>query len=261
MTAVDKSKLRYLRSLRDRNNLTPPEMHELAMADAAYGPRWWLNANDTAWLVTADRVAAFRARHDRWPSGRSADAEERAMFRWLSKSRVAAAGGGHIAWGPEREQHLDDALPGWRGGDDAAWRAVADQLVDFRQQHRRWPEQRATSTNELRLARWLLKTRAVAKGNETGHHWDDARQHYLNVAAPGWQGDDDRWKATADRVGAFRNQHCRWPSPTATDTDERKLANWLKNNRSAANGVNSMTWTDERQQYLNDVAAGWRGAA
>lgn len=192
--AIDAGKLRYLRALRQRDDHTPAEAHEVAMADAAYGDGWWLPYRERAWRASARTVGLFRTRTGRWPSARADDPEERTLSTWLQNCRTSAGGGkGHV-WTADREAFIDKVAPGWRGvrntlrgQSEAWWQANAEATGDFSTANGRWPSPKATDQPERRLGLWLANQRTAARG--TGSViWNPERQSFLDRVAPGWQG-------------------------------------------------------------------------
>ena len=67
-----------------------------------------------------------------------------------------------------------------------------------------------------------------------------------------------RWRGKADEVQRFQRTYERWPSQAATDTVEKLLAKWLNHQRHDEKR-SSAWWTNERAEYLDRVAPGWRG--
>ena len=173
MPTIDPSKRRYLIALRKRDDLTPAERHELEMADAAYGERWWMTSDDMRWHVNADALSAFYAEYKRWPSTRSNDTEERRLGYWLKVCRGSAAGVGKGAWSTEREQYLNANAPKWRSEDQ--WRAAANALGDFHRANNRWPSQQAKESEERKLGAWRAVHRKARHGGAPRTVWNEDR--------------------------------------------------------------------------------------
>ena len=115
MPTIDPSKHRYLRALRGRGNLTAAETHELEMADAAYGPDWWMIDKERRWREHASAVGAFLTENGRWPSTGGTDHAERKLGTWLAACRNAAKQGvTTMTWTADRSKYLDKLAPGWR---------------------------------------------------------------------------------------------------------------------------------------------------
>ena len=163
---ISRSKRWYLMQLRLRHDLTPAEQHELDMADAAYGLRWWMGVVERRWFENADAVAAFREVRGFWPVRSSSSAEEARLGKWLGWCRMSDRGkGSGRKWDHNRRDYLDEAAPGWRGDDDARWRSGADAFVSFVADAGRWPSLHATTAGERRTAIWLDKCRQGDRWN------------------------------------------------------------------------------------------------
>ena len=83
----DQTTRAYLRALRARGPVTDSERAELEHADNVYTDRWWMNANEIAWVTKLESVAQFFREQGRWPSRRAAAADERSLGEWLSRQR------------------------------------------------------------------------------------------------------------------------------------------------------------------------------
>ena len=257
-TTIDPSKRRYLITLRNSGELTPAEQHELEMADAAYGERWWMSVSEVQWFANADETARFHLAHQRWPSSSAEDSVERKLGGWLSNQRGGERTGSN-GWTIERGAYLDEAAPGWRGEDpQKQWESIADSVGRFNHEHHRWPSQTGHEPTERRLGKWLSNQRS---NERTGsNRWTAERTACLDAVAAGWRGDDPQtqWESIADSVGRFNHEHHRWPSGRASNPNERRLGVWLSSQR-ANERTNSSAWTAERGTYLDVVADGWRG--
>lgn len=147
--------------------------------------------------------------------------------------------------------------------DQAHWRRVADELSDFVAAHHRWPRADAVDVRERCLGSWLTNQRSQMR---RGAPWmTPERVSTLDALLPGWAGRprselveerDAAWSAQLDQLGEFLRRERRWPSRSAPEPDERRLAVFRERQRRDAEiGLRCMT--DERRSRLDAVAPGW----
>ena len=106
-------------------------------------------------------------------------------------------------------------------------------------------------TEEREYASWLATARSRARRGQL----PEDRVAILDTEVPGWRPTGPIGTgsliARARICRDFHDRTGRWPTPGATDPEERALGIWRGNLRSA---------TPERQAVVDDIAPGWRGA-
>jgi hypothetical protein len=85
----------------------------------------WLTSeskHDAEWRRKAGELVKFVHDEKRWPTAsRAAIEQEMTLYRWYGMQRRAASGGtGHVNFGSERRNFLDENLPGWNAKDPLA---------------------------------------------------------------------------------------------------------------------------------------------
>lgn len=249
----------------------------------------WDNQLERNWQVIAREVADFIAAHERWPS--ATVSEERKFAKWLRDQRLAFEGKGHIATSPERRAILDATIPGWREkkqptqrnarptptpkksvkqkpepvaraprrvseARESAWQAKADRVATFFAENGAYPAQHSPDPDTRSLAAWLSITRNAVLA--------PARKAYFDSVLPGWTtsgGDRKReakWKQTAAEVAAFVSTNDRMPRYRNGTPEERALAEWVGDQRLAAEGRGHVASTEERREILDATVPGWR---
>ena len=206
--------------------------------------------NEDNWLGMARGVRAHLKRTGNFPRG------DTSLGRWLQVQRSADRRGEGWLTG-ERKATLDRLVPGWRDSaqpSGPSWRETAHALQDFRQEHGKWPSQIGPTAEEARLGRWLTSQRRLSR---IGKILED-RQQWLDNHVPGWnpqRSRKDEWVSNARALGAWRDEHNRWPSAKSKDPIERQCGQWLKNRRDDARAGRI---TRPRAHLLDQVASGWR---
>ena len=254
---IDPSKLKYLRALRLRSDLTAAETHELDMADAAYGERWWMRTSDRRWLANVDELAAIR-RTGRWPT------RSDRIGAWFNNLRYWAHNPDSpqaVSLTSERRRYLDEIAPGWdfKAQD---WDDVCDAASLFINENRRLPKLKSPDPNENRLGQWLAAQRGYAKpGSPNAHLMTEERRRKLDSKVPGWRPQRHTWNETAQLVSDFwKRSGGEWPSAKSEVEEEAQLGRWLNTQRHYAKHRNvtyAYTLTPERIQFLDGIAPGW----
>lgn len=200
------------------------------------------------WEAMARAARAHRARTGDFPRG------DTGLGRWLQVQRSADRRG--EPWLTEdRTATLDQLLPGWRdsASKGPTWRDHARTVQAFREEHGKWPSQLGPTASEAQLGRWLTTQRGMSR---QGTLLPD-RQEWLDAHLQGWNAAGSRkdaWIRSAHALGAWRDEHGRWPSPKSKDPVERRCGQWLKNRREDAR-AGRLTAT--RVKILDRVASGW----
>jgi hypothetical protein len=142
---------------------------------------------------------------------------------------------------------------------ETAWRANADAPGAFHSSVGRWPRKGSADPDEKRLAYFTAAARSIATGTRPDHSLPPARREYLDRAAPGWLVDrEHEWQLRADAVGAFHREQDRWPFAESGDLSERRLGEWLRDQRSQGRGApGARPLPDGRRAYLDSVAPSW----
>jgi hypothetical protein len=221
---------------------------------------------DRAWRQRADAVIAFYEMYGRLPRERRGTREAQ-LGRWLVTQRRARRGAkSGCVWTPERAAYLDQHLPRWGDAMRVAWHENLDATVAFVAEHGRFPRRlgarSAETREENRLHSWLVRERKVQSVGyrQAGR---EQRRALLDARLPGWAEGNapltpkvrfDRWTAKADELIAFTRVHGRLPSRARTQgDDERRLAEWVMNQRQAAKGLGSGSdWDGRREEYLRE---------
>ena len=259
MTAIDQSKLKYLRALRQRSGLTANEEHELRMAEDAYGERWWMFKPERRWSDSADRLGSFVSAKGRWPVVRTDDKNESHLASWLQNARHSARYGVK-GWTAARGRYLDTVVPGWMApSDQERWDANLAAVIAFHTERDLLPKASASDTEEAALGKWLAYQRRVSKNPQ--HRGSSVftveRQSRLDEALPGWNaGLEEIWDSRAKEVGDFFVASKRWPSSNSADPNEAHLGEWFERQRGYAR-AGSAWLTPERHKLLDEVAPGW----
>ncbi len=213
-------------------------------------PGWKVTADDR-WYETAKQVADFISTHGRYPRV-TASGEERHLGRWMETQRTNASKG-ETRFTPERQSWLDEHLPDWSATARDRWTETAQEVVDFATAHNRQPNARSDDGRERRLGQWLSSQRTAARAGSLASE----RHTWLDEHMPGWGvGRDEQWFTTAQQVVDFATAQARSPSMTATDEDERRIGQWMANQRrDARKGL--ARFTPERRAWLDEHLPGW----
>ena len=154
--------------------------------------------------ANAEKLAAFRAEHVRWPAAKAHDPAEAYSGCWLAAQRSAARGKDCIM-STGRRSLLDQVVPGWLVPDrqyyqskadmrqitrDPRWYELADQVLAFYWDLGRWPAKSAANAHERRLGIWLTAQRQLANPesalSKQGLPLRADRLAYLTEAEPSW---------------------------------------------------------------------------
>lgn len=223
----------------------------------------WSAARDEVWPRNLRALVEWRERstdHGCWPKVTSSDPVEVRLARWLTRQRRAQRD--NEQWSVEREESLDRACPGWNTGDEGVWLATLTELVAWRSSQENQdarPHSRLSDPHGRKLGAWLSVQRQAQRNGKWG--WSSARQAALDSAIPGWDGSRaDQWNSALESLVSWRAAQGsgRWPSATSTDTEERRVATWLRNQRRASQ-TQTKGWSDSRADKLDSHCPGWRG--
>jgi hypothetical protein len=244
---------RYERLRRLRDGTLSPERKDCLDAVA---PGWCPTPQGDTFRAWAEALGAWLVSSGgRVPSRHSEDEHERALARWRIKQACQLRDG---TLSPEREECLDAVAPGWRprtrGAADfhARARAVGQWMV--------WsdgkvPDGRSDDWYERRLnewrRRWLFQLRTGTLPSE--------QEQYLDEVAPGWRprarSGVDEFPARAEALGRLASADGRVPSGGSDDLHERRIRRWR---RGWLFHLRNGTLQPEHEQYLDEVAPGWR---
>lgn len=139
---------------------------------------------------------------------------------------------------------------------DAEWEARVARLREHLATTGRPPRDAANAPEaERAVARWLKRQRELLRTGAL----PERRLRHLDSVVPGWR--DPRgtdWHGTAVAVGLHLAETGAYPSPSAHDAAERRLATWLRTQRRAeASGRLS----PERLAWLELNLPSWRRPA
>lgn len=209
-----------------------------------------VSTNDDKWMlylehaVSAFRVSGAIPRGESHPGG------------WVSAQRRAARTG--AAWmTPQRQRRLDANLPGWRDSPSLPQRGRTEITVAL--QHHllttgRLPRQNGDTADEQRLGAWLTAKRLAHHRGEL----DAGLTAWLNANVLGWEGSGSRdtaWERTARELAVHVKNTGFWPNRRSSDSDERRVATWLKNRRDDHHNGRLGA---ERIALLDQLAPGWQ---
>lgn len=114
-----------------------------------------------AWDRMFEKVKNYLANTGTWPSSSHRDESIKRLGLWCTVQRGKKRSG---KLSPEREKMLDSLHFDWKVSLEDGWRISFEALKNFREKNGRWPSQSSKNKNELKLAKWLMNQRAVAKG-------------------------------------------------------------------------------------------------
>eukprot|EP00965_Chrysotila_dentata_P132499 4381627-Pleurochrysis_carterae.AAC.1 len=179
----------------------------------------------------------------RRPSGKSDDAHERRLARWVYDQRVDYMNSKNIMrddmkireeWGTFVEAHAtlfeDGAM---------AWRRTLRQLQDFIDAKSRQQKPSSTSkdADEKRLAKWMQTQQSnyaqnarIMKDVAIRKEWT----RFVDAHATLFEDGAAAWRRTLRQLQDFiqtKGGNER-PSQTSKDADEKRLANWIQSQRS-----------------------------
>lgn len=228
-------------------------------------PGWldYLDVQEAAWHVQAERLGRFVAQHGRAPKHGAHERDEHLLACWLGRRRAAARGGvGAVALTPQRRAVLDALVPGWLTPDrEQHWARRVEELRAFMREHGRRPSARARSATERSLGLWLKAQWAAARAGSGSTAFTPARRAILDEVVPGWLpelGREQLWAQRAEALGNFVRTFDRWPSESAASAPEQSLGWWLTSQRAAARGgAGATVFTPARRAVLDEVAPGW----
>ena len=151
------------------------------------------------------------------------------------------------AWLLEKMRRIPGILPSLtRLTLDDRWFNSAAELHTFRERHGHWPNRECDDRDEIRLSVWLGTQRQARREQKLR---PDRRAH-LNATLDGWDHTlAERWERNRILFLAFVDEHGRWPRPTHSDSEERRLAIWQINQRFATSA--------SRRRDLTRDAPGW----
>ncbi|WP_146185012.1 helicase associated domain-containing protein [Agromyces badenianii] len=228
---------------RRRDASAAPDVRErFAAAPTAY-------ADDLDWERAALAVVDSAVRDGRLPSsGAGTDPEERRRARWLRHQRELSRSGALRRW---RSEWLDLHLPGWQRPLDGRWHARAVGVATHRVEHGTLPSMNAVDEQTRRLGNWLHAQRRLHRAGEL----DPLRGVWLDLNLPGWHDPTaESWYANAENCALLVADTERFPSASADDAAERRLAIWLRTQRAAAKG-DRLGY--DRRQWLDEAIPGW----
>lgn len=140
--------------------------------------------------------------------------------------------------------------------------AKAREVVSFRKEHGRFPSQAVKDLDEKKISTWLANMRRVIRGKYTRCILYDSIHILLNAEVPGWSDDQRSSEASAlekaRKVIVFHGLHGRFPSQSAKDPDEKRLAKWLSSMRRVSRGKEARgTLYDSVRNLLDAEVPGW----
>lgn len=144
--------------------------------------------DDTRFRARVNQIINFRHQHGRFPT-RYADSDtERSLAYFLQRIRQSDRGKtSDIPLTADRVEHLNSALPGWRGrGHHHTMDENIDRLGAFVAQQGFLPRHEAKNDEERALSVFLARARAIAAGRVRGS-LTPAQMTRLDENAPGWR--------------------------------------------------------------------------
>lgn len=237
----------------------------------------WKNRALVRWHQSAQDTASHRAITGSWPSQSSYDPAESRLGSWLSEQRVIAADRDRLGriHTPAQEAFLHAVAPGWQHTVDFehTFRSRVGLVVEFVDEHGRFPSIPSSSPQEEYLARMLAGWRSAAAGRNGRHaaKFTNSRIGYLDRRLPGWnhippaKGPQTpvtlrpgQWQDTAEEAERFVRRHRGvYPSRKAMDPAERRLGWWVYEQRYAMDKA-YYTSTPDRRTWLDAHLPSWR---
>ena len=239
---------------------TLPTEREAYLDEVAAGWRPRPRVGRDGFGARAEELGRWMRSAGKAPSSSSADTYERRLAVWryrqLEQLRVGTLS-------PEREACLDEVADGWRPASTSTpqwFRSQADELG-------RWiaaaggrvPSQSSDDPHERRLSVWRHRQLSRLRHKKL----PPEREQYLDETVPGWRPQAltglEGFRARAQELGQWMTQHGGTaPSRRGRDPLERRLGEWRQVQFSRLRRARLPV---EREQYLDEVAAGWRPRA
>ena len=138
------------------------------------------------------------------------------------------------------------------------WLTNYENVKEFIEREKRWPSNKTTDPEELRLFHWCLAQRITRK-NTPKYKLNKKRIKLLDAIDFRWDSYTSRrtWKESFDLVKEFYNNTGHWPVHTK-DPEETKLAKWCSKMRAYKNQTDtSVTLTSRQIKKLNDLGFDW----
>ena len=190
------------------------------------------------WHLRLYDALAFYDEHSAWPSQAASDPIERSLGNWVLTQRKNGRkllAGERSPMTAERFNTLD-SLPEWEWSREARWEdSLAAALTHF-DTYGSWPSQWASDPQVRQLGNWVNHQRKHAAYLEQGRPSQMTVERLAILkATPGWRwAKSDDWFTHLDDARAFHRAYGRWPAQSAEDPDERRLGNWVQDQRKHA---------------------------
>ncbi|MDD5512118.1 MAG: helicase associated domain-containing protein, partial [Dehalococcoidales bacterium] len=113
------------------------------------------NVNDKQWELTFEGVKQWKKQHDKFPSQKSKDPEERELGLWIRTQKVNYRQGN---LSPDRIKKLE-SIPGWNWGTSHkdGWELTFEGVKQWKKQHDKFPSQKSKDTEERKLGLWIRR--------------------------------------------------------------------------------------------------------
>ncbi len=236
--------------------------------DNFFGRNVWCpspNANEEKSLENARSVIQFYEEHGNFPSANSTSnsVEETKLGQWLANIRRAERGktttstlydsvrdllDKHFTrdvWCPSNDVNEQESLENARN------------LIQFHNQHGRFPSDYSKYQEERRIGKWLSRARKSIRGKGVSVLYDSVRDlldSYFGsrgIWCPSNDIKELKALENAKTLIQFHNQHERFPSGKSKDPEEKRLGIWLSNMRSASRGNGGMRLYDSVRDLLD----------
>ena len=229
-------------------------------------PGWEWDPFVAAWNNNWEASRTFYETHNRWPTTRTDDLEEKRLGSWVVIQRTQGkklVAGQKSVMTQERYEILD-AYAGWEWDPRiTTWDPRWEAAKTFYETYKKWPARTNADSPELKqLANWVRLQRTEGRKLAAGQKSAMTRERYeiLN-AYPGWEWDPfvAAWNNNWEAARTFYETHDRWPVTRTDDLEEKQLGNWVGDQRTqgikrAAGQKSAMT--RERYEIL-DTYPGW----
>ncbi len=137
----------------------------------------WNRTFASAWDQRLQETLEWVRRNNGLPSCGGPRPGEASTWTWIRVQRERS----HLPMQEERNQRLDEVLPGWRGNARTDWNERFSQLSAWVAEKGRLPMRRPGYSAESSLARWVYRQRDLQT--------DDPHRKQLDEAIPEWDHD------------------------------------------------------------------------
>jgi len=204
-----------------------------------------------SWDSYYGQLKKFYEDFNKEPYEKSDDIEEKKLARWVFQQRRNYRKG-ILQKYPERIKKLEELKFRWEYAYNINWDKTFQELKEFYNKNKRWPNSRLSNIEERNLGQWCSVQRMDYRNNILSNK----RKEKLLSINFDFTPLENLWDETFKELKAFYNKNNRWPSAKSKDEEERHLGEWC----------NSQKWRyrnklfkmfPERIQKLNEIGYPW----